>query len=166
MPDRSVKMKRRIFGFQRRVWWPKWTPASRRSRMEATAIEIAPSGWIWAAPDGVVAHRPPRACGARREEPAPAPRLDRRVEGLDAESLATDRERLGGGAPEVRTALEADVIAAFRQVPDDCDPVAPRAGRPVLRPVVRAEPEDVDRLVRELPRRPEGDPECGAASAH
>src|SRR3954463_1028806 len=26
-------MKRRIFGFQRRVWWPKWTPASRSSRM-------------------------------------------------------------------------------------------------------------------------------------
>src|SRR5215471_13850992 len=34
MPPRSAKMKRRIFGFQRRVWWPKWTPASSRSRME------------------------------------------------------------------------------------------------------------------------------------
>src|SRR5215212_8761611 len=37
MPPRSPKMKRRIFGFQRRVWWPKWTPASRSSRM-LTAI--------------------------------------------------------------------------------------------------------------------------------
>src|SRR5581483_2409344 len=37
MPPRSVKMKRRIFGFQRRVWWPKWTPASSSSRMETTA---------------------------------------------------------------------------------------------------------------------------------
>src|ERR671919_246453 len=36
MPPRSVKMKRRILGFQRRVWWPKWTPASRSSRMETT----------------------------------------------------------------------------------------------------------------------------------
>src|SRR5882757_7737180 len=26
-------MKRRILGFQRRVWWPKWTPASSSSRM-------------------------------------------------------------------------------------------------------------------------------------
>ena len=31
MPLRSPKMKRRIFGFQRRVWWPKWTPASSSS---------------------------------------------------------------------------------------------------------------------------------------
>src|SRR5690242_19955024 len=34
MPPRSAKMKRRILGFQRRVWWPKWTPASSSSRME------------------------------------------------------------------------------------------------------------------------------------
>ena len=33
MPSRSPKMKRRIFGFQRRVWWPKWTPASSSSLM-------------------------------------------------------------------------------------------------------------------------------------
>src|SRR6478609_8424659 len=39
MPPRSVKMKRFIFGFQRRVWWPKWTPASSRSFMETTGIE-------------------------------------------------------------------------------------------------------------------------------
>src|SRR5437016_9330597 len=48
MPPRSAKMKRRILGFQRRVWWPKWTPASSRSRIETapafveTAME-APS---------------------------------------------------------------------------------------------------------------------------
>ena len=36
MPPRSVKMKRRILGFQRRVWWPKWTPASSSSRIETT----------------------------------------------------------------------------------------------------------------------------------
>src|SRR5580693_4465879 len=33
-------MKRFIFGFHRRVWWPKWTPASRSCRMETTAIEM------------------------------------------------------------------------------------------------------------------------------
>src|SRR5271163_289934 len=30
-------MKRRIFGFQRRVWWPKWTPASSSSAMPTSA---------------------------------------------------------------------------------------------------------------------------------
>src|SRR5919198_2713100 len=39
MPPRSVKMKRRILGFQRRVWWPKWTPASRSSRIETTGTD-------------------------------------------------------------------------------------------------------------------------------
>jgi hypothetical protein len=33
-------MKRFIFGFHRRVWWPKWTPASSSCRMETTAIEM------------------------------------------------------------------------------------------------------------------------------
>ena len=36
MPPRSPKMNRFIFGFQRRVWWPKWTPASSSSRMLTT----------------------------------------------------------------------------------------------------------------------------------
>ncbi len=31
MPFRSPKMYSFIFGFQRFVWWPKWTPASSRS---------------------------------------------------------------------------------------------------------------------------------------
>ena len=31
MPLRSPKMNLRIFGFQRRVWWPKCTPASSSS---------------------------------------------------------------------------------------------------------------------------------------
>src|SRR5436853_1791505 len=66
MPPRSAKMKRRIFGFQRRVWWPKWTPASSRSRIETapapslveTAME-APSGLVCRAePAGVEAHLP------------------------------------------------------------------------------------------------------------
>src|SRR6476619_1939771 len=31
MPFRSPKMYSFIFGFQRLVWWPKWTPASSKS---------------------------------------------------------------------------------------------------------------------------------------
>src|SRR5215510_4378595 len=40
MPPRSSKMKRFIFGFQRRVWWPKCTPASSSSFMETTATIV------------------------------------------------------------------------------------------------------------------------------
>jgi len=46
MPPRSPKMKRFIFGFQRRVWWPKWTPASKSSRMLTTATGWAPFCWF------------------------------------------------------------------------------------------------------------------------
>ena len=38
MPLRSVKMKRFIFGFQRRVWCPKWTPLSSSCFMLTTAM--------------------------------------------------------------------------------------------------------------------------------
>src|SRR3712207_7812850 len=37
MPLRSVKMKRFILGFHRRVWCPKWTPLSRSWRVVTTA---------------------------------------------------------------------------------------------------------------------------------
>src|SRR3990167_7686239 len=37
MPLRSPKMYSFIFGFQRRVWWPKWTPASSSSFMVSVA---------------------------------------------------------------------------------------------------------------------------------
>src|SRR6476620_1486234 len=46
MPPRSPKMKRRILGFQRRVWWPKWTPASSSSRIETTDTRSAPFGLV------------------------------------------------------------------------------------------------------------------------
>src|SRR5919202_3169844 len=72
MPPRSVKMKRRILGFQRRVWWPKWTPASSSSRMETTDIDVP--FWLLA-----VCRRGPGGTGVRRT-PAPPPARDRRVE--------------------------------------------------------------------------------------
>src|SRR3990170_5392176 len=37
MPLRSPKMNSFILGFQRRVWWPKWTPASSSSFMVRVA---------------------------------------------------------------------------------------------------------------------------------
>src|SRR6476620_7646954 len=77
MPLRSVKMKRFIFGFQRRVWCPKCTPLSRSWRMVTTAMLVvlvarlsvvgrstATPGdrdalnraeWCWACPDRVCA---------------------------------------------------------------------------------------------------------------
>src|SRR5436309_2420188 len=93
MPPRSAKMKRRIFGFQRRVWWPKWTPASSRSRMEATAIVIAPCGFAL------------RCTGGDRDAPAPeaGTRASSGAAGegnREPERLAGDRERRDGARPE------------------------------------------------------------------
>src|SRR5436305_3445914 len=125
MPDRSVKMKRRIFGFQRRVWWPKWTPASSRSRMEATAIVIAPCGFAL------------RCTGGDRDAPAPeaGTRASSGAAGQwnrDPESLAGDRERLAGGRPVGAAAREADVVAPCRHLAERGETAAARARRAVL----------------------------------
>src|ERR687885_1962707 len=63
MPPRSVKMKRRILGFQRRVWWPKWTPASSSSRIETTGTDSAPFGWLGLLPAGAGWNRRSRGAG-------------------------------------------------------------------------------------------------------
>src|SRR5450756_2195976 len=42
MPLRSEKMYGFIFGFQRRVWCPKWTPASCRAFIVTTAMTLPP----------------------------------------------------------------------------------------------------------------------------
>src|SRR5712692_4118992 len=42
MPLRSPKMYSFIFGFHRRVWWPKWTPASRSSFIEMSTPNVPP----------------------------------------------------------------------------------------------------------------------------
>src|SRR5579859_383448 len=46
MPSRSPKMKRRILGFQRRVWWPKCTPASSSSLTPISGTLLLPI-WSW-----------------------------------------------------------------------------------------------------------------------
>src|SRR4051794_9127736 len=68
-------MNRFIFGFQRRVWCPKWTPASRRSFMETTGI---------CAPFSVLtALRRRRLDGDRLGGRPPSTSRSRRIEGPD-----------------------------------------------------------------------------------
>ena len=114
MPPRSAKMKRRIFGFQRRVWWPKWTPASSSSRMETAPVEAGSVetdmessfriGLWCVAPAGVEAHLP-------RGE-AHAPRLGRRGVGTGRGKVswasrrrvrASAAARSGGSGDETST---------------------------------------------------------------
>src|ERR1044071_3223588 len=108
MPPRSAKMKRRILGFQRRVWWPKWTPASSRPRVEtapdeAGSVETA----MWTllpdsfgrAPAGVETHLPDTR--GTRATAGPPGRRNR-----DAGRLAAGRGKRGG---EVRRQRRRDV---------------------------------------------------------
>src|ERR671937_2890772 len=67
-------MKRRIFGFQRRVWWPKCTPASSSSCMETTDIGFP--FWL-----GLLSFRRGSGGTGIRPTPAPPPRRRRRVVG-------------------------------------------------------------------------------------
>src|SRR5919204_586 len=121
MPPRSVKMKRRIFGFQRRVWWPKWTPASRSSRIETTDIGLKSPFWL-------LTLLPPGLAGTGlRPEPAPPPRLIRRVglrsgghssgrlqilrqRGLDLDPLAREGGVEGKARRVEELALEAELM--------------------------------------------------------
>src|SRR5690349_17833462 len=75
-------MKRFIFGFHRRVWWPKWTPASSNSFMEATDTLVLPSVGYGAAAGG--SRREPAPIG-----PAPPSASDRRVGWRSAGRVAT-----------------------------------------------------------------------------
>src|SRR4051794_33475250 len=72
MPLRSVKMKRFIFGFHRRVWCPKWTPLSSSLRMVTTAtLATTPLAVVAGGPGRAAAWRPVagRVPGAvRRDE--------------------------------------------------------------------------------------------------
>src|SRR5919204_977484 len=125
MPPRSVKMKRRIFGFQRRVWWPKCTPASSRSRMETTAIGLPSSvGYVSYSRRGPGA--PAAEAGTRTrngsagssgrtagDSLAAAPRERRREVGrerrLDVDALAGDRVREREPRRVQELALEAEL---------------------------------------------------------
>src|SRR5690606_30126881 len=68
-------MNLRIFGFQRRVWWPKWVPASSRSCRVGIATKVSLLDWFvcrpavtWCRnPEG---HRRPPSGGLRLPGPA------------------------------------------------------------------------------------------------
>src|SRR5439155_6218659 len=62
MPFRSMKMNRFICGFQRRVWCPKWTPASSRSFMVISATD----NLLGSASAPPCPSRLPRLAGPRR----------------------------------------------------------------------------------------------------
>src|SRR5688572_17728838 len=97
MPLRSVKMKRFILGFQRRVWCPKWTPLSSSWRMVTTAM-ARPSG----------AHR--RVHASRRT------RLGARISVVGSDQQVGAPGVMSSPAPapatwaETRTAAEIDPV--------------------------------------------------------
>ncbi|GAA2397795.1 hypothetical protein GCM10010420_24830 [Streptomyces glaucosporus] len=121
MPLRSVKMKRFIFGFQRRVWCPKWTPLSSSSRIVTTAMAVSPwcsvvrGGRVTAVPDaparclrmgpGTVSEdrdaRPPNTGGGACEVD-PVTRIAPEVYGTGEPAGDTH----GPHAPPCRTAAE------------------------------------------------------------
>src|SRR4051794_8585820 len=102
MPLRSVKMNRFIFGFQRRVWCPKWTPLSSSCFMLTAAMPCRPSvlraprglpSSVDAAPGGdrpgVLQHHTSGGC-----PPGPRWRLPRRAAGRrtrEVDPSQTDR---------------------------------------------------------------------------
>src|SRR5689334_10372269 len=84
MPLRSVKMKRFILGFQRRVWCPKWTPLSSSWRMVTTATVVTPrcvlvvpalavAAPAWRPDVGLLAWRTPRRRSVAGTRAAAAP---------------------------------------------------------------------------------------------
>src|SRR5215210_3935811 len=117
MPPRSVKMNRFIFGFQRRVWWPKWTPASRRSFMETTGMRPL-SGWLTYGR---------RRLGGDRTGAATATSAPRRVGGtgrtggIVAGCAFSQPRRAGRGTP--RDPRRVVAVAADRRL----DPAGARA---------------------------------------
>src|SRR4029079_17459932 len=74
MPLRSPKMKSFIFGFQRFVWWPKWTPASSSSFMLTVGAPPAPCVGF------TVVAKPSSWSAAGHAGPAGLPASSRRLE--------------------------------------------------------------------------------------
>src|SRR5574341_1454916 len=94
MPLRSPKMNCFIFGFQRRVWCPKWTPASSRSLIATLAATAFTSGA--AVETAVVSDnsRPPSCQPGARD----APGLSGPKTGLVFRSLTLAELEPGAGA--------------------------------------------------------------------
>ncbi|GEK20738.1 hypothetical protein CXY01_12580 [Cellulomonas xylanilytica] len=119
MPLRSVKMKRFILGFQRRVWCPKWTPLSSSWRMVTTAM-ARPSG----------AHR---RVHASRRTPFRA-----RISVVGSDQLAGAPGVMSSPAPVPATWAGARTAA-------EIDPVLGRVGGEADGPVIGWMTREVDR---------------------
>src|SRR4051812_3923681 len=97
MPLRSVKMNRFIFGFQRRVWCPKWTPLASSCFMLTTAI-VQPF-CMRAAPPGTAllgcrGHRVATALASRGATPPATARVGPRWDrGGDCPAVRREGER-------------------------------------------------------------------------
>src|SRR6185437_5063676 len=122
MPPRSPKMKRRILGFQRRVWWPKCTPASSNSRMVTLGTRIPPdrlrmdSGGC--APESLSGHR-----RRARWNRSAGSEVDRTTLSLTELALrAYPGGRILRAVSGVRVATAADIAACYaisRDLPSD-----------------------------------------------
>src|SRR5260221_11422663 len=92
IPLRSAKMNGFILGFQRRVWWSKWTPASSSCRIEVDGTG-ATSWFGCSAADLVAGARPvapPRGEFGERHRPG---RNDPRVSSDSAQGAGhVDRQ--------------------------------------------------------------------------
>src|SRR6478672_1092653 len=126
MPLRSVKMNRFIFGFQRRVWWPKCTPLSSSCFMETTwlvavlAIRLAllalrpacgrpaPVGFVAVGRVAVHVLTPASTFAAVRRtvnEPPPEWAVCGRAKSTRSRRVADLSVRRGAGQPEIAAVI-------------------------------------------------------------
>src|SRR6478752_10075292 len=123
MPPRSAKMNRFIFGFQRRVWWPKWTPASSKSFMETTDTVFL-SVWL----------QRPAARKRNRRSRHRLSRLCRRVGGQETRArVATVSNEPYAHASESAMRRAAATLAAAVSVVAVLAPLARRTRTGVVR---------------------------------
>src|SRR5919202_5016347 len=120
MPPRSVKRKRRIFGFQRRVWWPKLTPASKSSRIETTGTSVSSSVFVGFGR---------RRAGGTGRAPAPPPRPG--AAGSGAKRLHSSRRHPypGSSVAVVKSAWDLAVDCVDEALAEGLCPSLERLGR-------------------------------------
>src|SRR5450759_1123446 len=107
MPLRSVKMYGFIFGFQRRVWCPKWTPASRSAFIETTDMTRPPCFGFFLRP-----RHPPEVARPVRRQDGTGTRA-----GVGERVWCVERSESSTGAAGRQTA-EAPGLAALAQEAD------------------------------------------------
>src|SRR3954468_18293430 len=137
MPPRSPKMKRRILGFQRRVWCPKCTPDSSSSRMPTSAIESLPCGVVVAAPGGVAGWAGPGACagqGRLPRAPGGSPGSKRYENARPVYASSVSPLRFRGCGPALPSPTSGGPVRAFRSRGGQDGPPRSVLRRPLQRP--------------------------------